>query len=122
FDAKLPATSSDDCVSHSFPGEKKPRIIPQLTRFGKRKAGRIADASRGSCTPLNRNRRAGFKPAGCTGCKLMFRGTVYAAAASPSPVSSEYSASYPCAETSHEKLRTIARFISLVQRRWSRKI
>lgn len=27
-DAKLPATSSDDCVSHSFPGEKEPPIIP----------------------------------------------------------------------------------------------
>ena len=37
-DAKLPATSSDDCVSHSFSGEKKLSIIPQMTRIGKQKA------------------------------------------------------------------------------------
>jgi hypothetical protein len=37
-DAKLPATSSDDCVSHSFSGEKKPPKIPQITGLGKRKA------------------------------------------------------------------------------------
>src|ERR671918_1260247 len=37
-DTELPATSSDDCVSHSFPGEKKPSTIPQIARFGKRKA------------------------------------------------------------------------------------
>src|SRR5262245_49360174 len=38
-DAKLPATSSDDCVSHSFSGEKEPPTIPHPSRFGKRKAG-----------------------------------------------------------------------------------
>jgi hypothetical protein len=37
-DAKLPATSSDDCVSHSFSGEKKLAIIPHLSALGKRKA------------------------------------------------------------------------------------
>jgi hypothetical protein len=37
-DAKLPPTSSDDCVSHSFFGEKKPPKIPQVTGLGKRKA------------------------------------------------------------------------------------
>src|SRR5258705_2083110 len=37
-DAKLPATSSDDCVSHSFSGEKKPATIPHLSALGKRKA------------------------------------------------------------------------------------
>src|SRR5262249_7942889 len=35
--AKLPATSFDDCVSHSFSGEKKPRTIPHLGWFCKRK-------------------------------------------------------------------------------------
>jgi hypothetical protein len=34
----LPATSSDDCVSHSFSGEKKLAIIPHLSALGKRKA------------------------------------------------------------------------------------
>src|SRR5947208_16559827 len=37
-DAKLPATSFDDCVSHSFSGEKKPPTIPHLSGLGKRKA------------------------------------------------------------------------------------
>jgi hypothetical protein len=36
-DAKLPATGSDNCVSHSFPGEKEPAIIPHLRALGKRK-------------------------------------------------------------------------------------
>src|SRR5919106_2592363 len=36
-DPELPATSSDDCVSHSFPGEKKPATIPHLSALGKRK-------------------------------------------------------------------------------------
>jgi hypothetical protein len=39
-DAKLPATSSDDCVSHSFSGEKKPPTIPHPSALGKRKAWR----------------------------------------------------------------------------------
>ena len=38
--AKLPATSSDDCVSHSFYGEKKPSTIPYLSALGKRKPER----------------------------------------------------------------------------------
>ena len=29
-DAKLPATSFDDCVSHSFSGEKKPPKVPHV--------------------------------------------------------------------------------------------
>ena len=36
-DAKLPATSLNNCLSHEF-GEEKPRKIPQLARFDKRKA------------------------------------------------------------------------------------
>jgi hypothetical protein len=36
--AKLSASSLDDCVSHSFSGEKKLPIIPQMTRIGKQKA------------------------------------------------------------------------------------
>src|SRR6476659_3393865 len=36
-DAKLPATSSDDCVSHSFSGEKKPPTIPHQSALGKQK-------------------------------------------------------------------------------------
>src|SRR6266513_2979811 len=49
--AKLPATSSDDCVSHSFSGEKKPPTIPHLTALGKRKAGRRSGSTlRGSFT------------------------------------------------------------------------
>src|ERR1700750_3159888 len=39
-DAKLPATSFDDCVSHSFSGEKRTPTIPYLSAFGKRKPGR----------------------------------------------------------------------------------
>jgi hypothetical protein len=39
-DAKLPATSFDDCVSHSFSGEKKPPTIPHLSALGKRKPDR----------------------------------------------------------------------------------
>src|SRR6476646_276767 len=41
-DAKLPATSFDDCVSHSFSGEKKPTILPHLSALGKRKPGAIS--------------------------------------------------------------------------------
>src|SRR5439155_27235008 len=37
-DAKLPATSPDDCVSHSFSGGEKPPIIPKIGAVGKRKA------------------------------------------------------------------------------------
>ena len=37
-DAKLPATSPDDCVSHSFLGEKKPPKIPHIAGLSKRKA------------------------------------------------------------------------------------
>ena len=48
-DAKLPATSSDDCVSHSFSGEKKPSKIPHLSALGKRK--RIAQ--RAECAVLS---------------------------------------------------------------------
>src|SRR6476661_5037215 len=47
-DAKLPATSFDDCVSHSFSGEKKPTILPHLSALGKRKPGRSAFTLRGS--------------------------------------------------------------------------
>jgi hypothetical protein len=36
-DAKLSATSSDDCVSHSLSEEKKPPKIPQVRRVGKQK-------------------------------------------------------------------------------------
>jgi hypothetical protein len=36
-DAKLRAASFDNCVSHEF-GEEKPRKIPQMARFDKRKA------------------------------------------------------------------------------------
>src|SRR5438309_2370659 len=39
-DAKLPATSSDDCVSHSFSGRKKPPTIPHPSALGKRKPDR----------------------------------------------------------------------------------
>ena len=37
-DPKLPATGSDDCISHSFSGEKKPATIPHSGAVGKRKA------------------------------------------------------------------------------------
>jgi len=37
-DPKLPATSSDDCVSHSFPGEKKPPKVPQVRALRNQKA------------------------------------------------------------------------------------
>ena len=37
-DAKLPATSSDDCVSHSFLGEKKPPKVPQVRALRNHKA------------------------------------------------------------------------------------
>src|SRR5262245_44160486 len=37
-DAKLPATSSDDCVSHRFFGEKKPPKVPQVRAFRNHKA------------------------------------------------------------------------------------
>jgi hypothetical protein len=53
-DAKLPATSSDDCVSHSFSGEKKPSTIPRLSRIGKRKARSCAEWV---ASPFARERR-----------------------------------------------------------------
>src|ERR1043166_2868905 len=37
---KLPATSSDDCVSHTFSGEKKPPTIPHVSPLGNRKPER----------------------------------------------------------------------------------
>ena len=37
-DPKLPATSSDDCVSHSFSGEKKPPKVPQVRALRNHKA------------------------------------------------------------------------------------
>src|ERR1700758_1400616 len=50
-DAKLPAASLDNCVSHKpFSGEKKPAKIPQMAGLGKRKARRCAYRH---CRPAN---------------------------------------------------------------------
>jgi hypothetical protein len=53
----LPATSSDDCVSHSFSGEKKPPKVPQTGGVGKRKALLILTFRIGESFVVERRRR-----------------------------------------------------------------
>src|SRR5439155_20505395 len=55
---KLPATGSDDCVSHGSSREKKPAKIPQIAGVGKRK-GRLHRVA-AVCAVLSASASGGF--------------------------------------------------------------